>query len=114
MEIRESELGEQETEAAARIRKLKLDNEQYLWPDQFMPASFEQAERSLRRSRKAKAHLHEQRSAIWEAIDTAMARQAELQQVGVALRTEGMQGLRRLLNRRRVSPALKNYLERLL
>eukprot|EP00316_Scyphosphaera_apsteinii_P023359 CAMPEP_0119332548 /NCGR_PEP_ID=MMETSP1333-20130426/83028_1 /TAXON_ID=418940 /ORGANISM="Scyphosphaera apsteinii, Strain RCC1455" /LENGTH=579 /DNA_ID=CAMNT_0007342407 /DNA_START=189 /DNA_END=1929 /DNA_ORIENTATION=+ len=116
MELRETELSEREVETAARLRKLKADADTYMWPDQFstMPAAFAQAERALRQTRQARARLHEERSALWEAIDTAMARQTELQQVSVALRTEGMRGLRKLLNRRQVSHTLRKYLARLM
>ena len=87
-----------------------------MWPDELsaLPASFAQAEQTVRREQTNHADLHAARVELSEALARALSRLSELQQVGTTLRTDGLPAVQRLVRGRLLSRPLQKYLREIM
>jgi len=116
LEAREAAATAEEAERRQEIKQMRAQQAAYVWPDELsaLPSSYAQAEQQLRAKQAEHSQLYAQRMALGDALDTALARVTELQQVGATIRSGGIPALKQMLARRQLSRPLHTFLRGLL
>ncbi len=121
MEADAALLDEREDDLRERVRKTRLARARS-WPadDDVIEtaarggAPAPEVERAMRRLSRQRVQLREQQAELWEALDLATDRLAEIERTGRALKAGGVRAVHGMINRREISRSLSVYIQRIL